>query len=579
MIRFFPSPYPDESIYSLFVRYSKQVGNKNAFSSIRELLGKMHLRVNLHFAGNLDYMCSLFPDGVEYSPEYFIDSHTILPLYKPFVPWERYDKAVSNLKFGSLSSVYSGLGITAGAVLRTAGIKYCPICINEDREQYGEAFLHRTHQIQGVFTCTKHNSLLRVADTRVDNDGNFFDIEQHINSDIDENALPSLYDEILKLSFDVDFLMNNFNDFGDMEVVFKKYNTYLHEKDFVSASGLVNQVKIQKAFLEFYSGKFLDDLQSQVISDESNWLRIITRKKIKAVDPIRHLIFIRFLFGSVNNFIQYTKTDYMPFSEPPYPCMNCKSEHYKKLLIKECFIKTNHHTSKAIGTFKCPQCQFIYTINADDYSSSGFEKARAKNQRSLPKVEGKHLTGQTACNSELEEKYTKEMTDLLEKEPNLSRRGIIKVNSKAYRWLYKHKREWLESRIQSPKKQKDFYKNTRVNWSERDKYTLEKVKGVIKSIFYSETPLRISIMQIAKVINYGALSRDMNKMPLTSSFLKSIVESVEQFHKRKIDSVIKRMIIEERKLIKHVILREAGISDKFYHDYDKFIEEKIKTNT
>lgn len=42
MSRFFPMPYPDESIYSVFVRYDEESGNDSYFATVKDLIGKMH---------------------------------------------------------------------------------------------------------------------------------------------------------------------------------------------------------------------------------------------------------------------------------------------------------------------------------------------------------------------------------------------------------------------------------------------------------------------------------------------------------------------------------------------------------
>jgi CRISPR/Cas system-associated endoribonuclease Cas2 len=54
------------------------------------------------------------------------------------------------------------------------------------------------------------------------------------------------------------------------------------------------------------------------------------------------------------------------------------------------------------------------------------------------------------------------------------------------------------------------------------------------------------------------------------------MEALEHYHIRKIEAVIQKFITEERDLIRHVILREAGIPDKYYHDYDDYIQLKIQ---
>ena len=467
----------------------------------------MHLRITPLFIRKLAYMCSLFPKESEYTPEYFIYNHTALPFYKPFIPKDRYNKIMHEIKYGNLNAVYSGLGITAGSILNCNGIKYCLQCVHEDIEFIGEPYIHRTHQLQGVFACAKHKSLLMIAKGNIDSRDVLFDIQKYNNIGMDNTALSILNDEMLILTSDIDFLIQNYEKFDNLETTTNKYNCCMREKGYMSSKGLVNQVKLYKEFSAFYTENFLSQLQSNINIDyESDWLRIITRKKIITVHPIRHLLFIRFLFGSIQNFIDYSIHEDIPFAKP---------------------------------------------------------------------TDIKNLDNTMNNKIWMEEKYKREILELISNNSMLSRSEIRKINNKAYRWLYKHKKEWLESRIQRPKKHKDFYKNTRIDWNMRDKETLKKVNLAIESIKKEQTPIRITMSQIAKECNYRALPRDIHKMPLTKVFLSDKEESIEQYHKRKIDVVIKFMMKEERELVKHVILREAGISDKYYHNYDNYIEQII----
>lgn len=566
MIRFFPSLFPDETMYSIFVRYGKETKSDNDFYTIKQLLGKMHLRVTPQFTGNLDYMCSQLPRETDYTPDYFIDNHTILPLFKPFVPTERYLKATSQLKEGSLIAVYSGLGLTAGSFLQSNGIKYCPQCMEEDRSLFKKAYLHRIHQVPGVFVCSKHACLLKEVEVSIDSRNGLLDINEY-EEKADKWSAPKLTDEILSLSNDVGYLMSNYEKFGDFELVKKKYLVRMHDKDYISPSGLINQVKLQKDFLAHYSDNFLELLNSSFnVDDESSWLRVLTRQKIKVVHPIRHLLFIRFLFGDLESFLLYSNTEYRPFGVPPFPCLNSQSEHYKELVIKDCQITTNHRTSRAKGTFICQICGFKYTLDKDTYDESGFERVKFRKAVRQPYNQ--------SHNKELEDKYKKEIESVLINDPFISRRKILSFSNKAYRWLYKHDRDWLESRIAGPLEHKEFYKNTRVNWEERDKDTLIKVKQAVETIYKETIPVRITVQRIAQVCHYGGLRNDLIKMPLTQELVSSYEEKLEHYHKRKIDAVIEKLIREERELVRHVILREAGIPDKYYHDYDDYIKTK-----
>lgn len=520
-------------------------------------------------------MCSLFPEESELTPEYFIENHTILPFYKPFIPTERYQNAVQNLKNGAVNAVLSGLGITAGSICSLNGIKYCPQCIIEDRELYEKAYIHRTHQLQGAFACGKHNMVLNVINKQIDKGDGLFDINSYEGFEDDAQTLDSMNENILALTSDLYLIMANTHSIGSLDTLRKKYIARMHEREYISPMGLINQVKLHSEFMNFYPRNFLNQMQCQVnIDDENSWLRIITRKKIKVVHPIRHLLFIRFLFGSIEQFILYKKTQYHPFGEPPYPCMNNESNHFEALLIDTCVINTNHITSKSIGTFKCSQCHYTYSLDEIDFISYGFELSKCMIQRvDFEKANGMNNPKQMM----MEEKYKIEIDELLLNGTNLSRRDIIKKCSNAYRWLYKHNREWLLERIPTIKKHKDFYINTRIDWEQRDIETLEKVKQAVDTLYNSQNPIRITTKQIAETCNYNALPRDAEKMPLTKSCILQKAESLEQFHKRKIDEVIKTMEQEEIKLIRHAILRKSGISGKNYHDYDDYIDKKIET--
>lgn len=103
MARYFPMPYPDESIYSIFARYDKDTGNDNYFATVKALIGKMYSTINYSFVNGLDFLCQQLPETSNYIPEYFINKHTLLPMYKPFILESRYLNAINNLKCGTIT--------------------------------------------------------------------------------------------------------------------------------------------------------------------------------------------------------------------------------------------------------------------------------------------------------------------------------------------------------------------------------------------------------------------------------------------------------------------------------------------
>lgn len=501
-------PYPDESIYSIFVRYDKMTGNNNYFMTIKELLGERHATVTYTLANRLNYLCSELPNRAEYTPEYFIENNMILPFYKPFIPLNRYEKAIENIKQGRLTSVRSSLGITSGSLFKNIGISYCPQCIAEDRKVYGEAYLHRIHQIDGNFICVKHKCLLKIFKPEImEKRNSFLDIEKLIANSSDEDNENDIIKELLLLSSDIQFTLNNISMLSDIDTIRSKYDSMLYDKGYSSAYGLINQFKLHEEFLEYYSTEFLTKLQSVVrIEDENSWVRIITRKKQKTVHPIRHLIFIRFLFGDMNNFLKYNK-------------VNIHKSASKNLEVRN---KSNCY---------------------------------------------RNYLGVT---------YKKAITDLIENESNLSRRQIKQRLSNEYRWLYTHERDWFEKIMPNVKKHKEFYKNDRVDWEQRDREVYKKIKIAISTILNDTKVSRVTTTYIAHIIGYKGLRRDLEKLPKSNKLIEENIEKLDDFHRRKIKSVIKQLIDEGNDLKRYVILDKACIPRKYYNCYDYYIQSTIE---
>lgn len=121
MLRYFPATFPDESIYSLHVRYDRNTGNNNIKYSSRELKGKIS-SVDMYFGGNLDYLSSSLPTELGFTSEYIIQNHTLLPIFYPFVPSDRLSLAYENIKKGSLTLVQQSLGYRSNSLCKSYGI-------------------------------------------------------------------------------------------------------------------------------------------------------------------------------------------------------------------------------------------------------------------------------------------------------------------------------------------------------------------------------------------------------------------------------------------------------------------------
>jgi hypothetical protein len=167
MIGFFPDPYPDEILYSACARYSRWVKYPNKQSSLIEILGKRGLSAIVDFPSRLNYFVSILPPGNRYSVESLINKNTLLPFYEPFLPSHRAELVRKEMKDNSKDNqLRSRVATTVKQVRMPEYLRFCPICIVEDRKECGETYWHRLHQLPGILVCPVHYCFLENSSTK-----------------------------------------------------------------------------------------------------------------------------------------------------------------------------------------------------------------------------------------------------------------------------------------------------------------------------------------------------------------------------------------------------------------------------
>ena len=162
----FPDPYPDELLYSACARYADRVRYVNKQSVREELLGKIGCSVIIDFPSHLQFLSRMIPNN-NYSVDELISENTLLPFFEPFLPCDRAEIVRQEMsKSSETNKISARLEIRVKQVRPPDYLRFCPLCVKNDREQYGEIYWHRLHLITGVIICPLHrcfleNSLLR----------------------------------------------------------------------------------------------------------------------------------------------------------------------------------------------------------------------------------------------------------------------------------------------------------------------------------------------------------------------------------------------------------------------------------
>lgn len=153
MLPFFTNPYPDELIYSAIARYHFYSGNIDFRDTLEEVF-KSHsvipsVEIGSHFSVIEEQL------GSNYSVDGLLAKHTIYPYYAPFLSKQRQKELQQNVQ-GDGKGLYTRLGMVAGGICKKDGLYYCPECAINDIEHYGEPYIHREHQLQGIIYCAHH---------------------------------------------------------------------------------------------------------------------------------------------------------------------------------------------------------------------------------------------------------------------------------------------------------------------------------------------------------------------------------------------------------------------------------------
>ncbi len=292
MLPFFTNPYPNELIYSAIARYHFYSGNIDCKDTLEELFDNRSVIPSIGMGSYFSVLAEKL--GAQYSIESLLANHTIYPYYASFLSKQRQQEILNDVKEDG-KALYTRLGMVAGSICIKNGIYYCAICARSDTEQYGEPYIHREHQLQGIDYCPHHEVLLRkypvIKDSRIE----YIRFElNHMNLselyEIDPHKEMSVY--LAKQAYKLLHLpLHSLS----REDIISKYKALLRKHKLITASNRVRQHELYQAFKITFSRDFLKCYQSELSEeDEYNWLKVLTRNMKRHVHPFRHLLFLYF---------------------------------------------------------------------------------------------------------------------------------------------------------------------------------------------------------------------------------------------------------------------------------------------
>lgn len=157
MIVYLPEIYPDELVYSWFCRFYVHSGYISHKMALQDILYKKCNNPSKEFLGHLNLEMEQMIKQL-YSIDELIIKHTMYPQYARFIPLKQKKMALYRIGY-DFCDVHHLFTVLPRTELEQ-NLRYCPLCIKEDRDIYGEAYWHRKHQIRNMYICLKHECRL-----------------------------------------------------------------------------------------------------------------------------------------------------------------------------------------------------------------------------------------------------------------------------------------------------------------------------------------------------------------------------------------------------------------------------------
>jgi hypothetical protein len=614
MIGYFPQPYSDELWYSICSRFSEQMRFGTETGVMLALYGRRHAIATVDLPHNLRAVSSQLPPGHPCTVDNIIDHHTFLPYYGPFLTNSSYKTVRQLMEDGTKPSVRVRCGACTNRVRPPKYFRSCPDCDRENRGLHGERYWRRLFQLPGVEVCAKHDSFLEPSDIRLDplpNRHKYFSANSTrlVSLPHPVNRKDPVQIILVDLAKDIEWLLRQERLNPGLEALHVRYGQVLAERSFATKARSLRMAEIRREVLSRYGHKLLQLLQSDLPDNKGDgWLGQLLRKPNTAVAPLRHLLLLRALGISLEQFF-FPKISTRPLNTihpgiGSWPCLNPICDQRGELAINEVQLEPPDQNGKTHIIVTCQHCGFSYRAQDTaerptkasriiNYGSRWIELLRQQwtathvTLRQMAKVLGvdpktvkqrayelglkfprkgkRPVTKRglyVAANRDKTkaiESHRREWNRLVEKNPESGTKQLRLSAPALYAWLYRNDRLWLAQH--KPAKRRPITARPHVDWAKRDEELAGQIATVAAHIKNHPGKLnQVTVTAIGRALGKQSLfEAALKKLPLTRSVIESVLESREDFAVRRVYAAAKKLRAIEGTFPRWKLVRASGL--------------------
>lgn len=510
MIGSFPYLYPEELVYSACARYSERVAYPTRRAVVVELFSAENVKAVVDLPCHLGSLVARLQAGHNYTVDYLIDNHTLLPYYSRFIPQVRLDALRSDMASGSGQRIHTRAGIKASRISYPAKLRFCAACAAYDRRQFGETYWHRVHQVPGVLVCPTHTEFLQDSSvfTQPHSRFDFISAESTVPVVRTQSrdgvwSCDQHSDKLARIAIDTAWLLAHSNSTTTAAHIQALYIEELVRQGFALQTGRVRSSELSQAFLHHYSTELLVMVGCPPIDETGgrNWLSPLLRADARDImqHPLYHLLLVQFLGYSAEEFF---------------------------------------NSSSSVNSALPTDANDV--IVPPPRSGNGGERRAS-------------------------------WLELMKAHPDAGVSTLRRYNTSLYMWLYRNDGVWLTS-FRPPSlrgRNRPEQRPTIVDWRKRDEALAGAVQDAANRIKASPgRPIRITVASISRKVGVGytPLLRDhLDKLPNTALALQDVLESVYEHIIRCVRWALEQYIDEGVIPTQADIVARAGIYKVMSH--------------
>lgn len=293
----FPPPHPGELLYSTLARARVWQGLLSSKQFLDEVFDCRDVIATPDLPNHLSLVSRWLPAA--FDPVFLIYSHTLFPVYAPFVPENRRRRCLEWMAGDSAGSVHLVLGAAASIVKPPRFLRYCPGCLEDQLKRHGEYFWRREWQVAGFEACPAHGQLADSKLSRLPSD-------RHRYADASPGHCPHVPQapaspvQTFVSRGILDLLALPQRPSPSPEQWTACYRELARRRGFLRGGSQIDHLAVREAVLNVWPESWL--VRNRLFphagaSAETGWLRAIFRSHRKSFSHLQHIVVNRALRG------------------------------------------------------------------------------------------------------------------------------------------------------------------------------------------------------------------------------------------------------------------------------------------